>query len=134
MGKEFNNHLSFGSIVVISSSMKYYDSIKSTISKMKYLGFKPSFPNLDYTPKGEILTKDEIQYLANEHYKAIDIADAIYFIMPNGYIGTSCKLELGYAIAKNKYIFFSELTNDMSIDIYANEIIGLDELSKLTKE
>jgi hypothetical protein len=37
-------------------------------------------------------------------------------------------LELGYAFAKGKAIFFSEPTNDDALDGYVQKFIGLDEL------
>jgi len=48
-------------------------------------------------------------------------------------MGTSCKIELGYAIAKNKPIFFSEPTNDIGLDCYANDFIPIDKLEKFLK-
>ena len=65
-----------------------------------------------------------------EHYVAIDEADKVYLITPEGYMGTSLKLELGYAVAKNKPIYFSEPTNDIGLDCYVKEFISTDNLKR----
>lgn len=121
--------------IVISCSMKYRDLVRQTISELSLLGLDPIFPNLDYSTnnKDDANTVTEKKRLAIEHYEAIDTADVVYFITPNGYMGTSCKLELGYAIAKNKKICFSEPTNDIGLDCYATKFIGLDKLKEFIK-
>ena len=115
--------------VVISSSMKYKELIKKSINYFKAIGVEAVFPNIDYSKPGDKgLTQDEKKMLAMEHYTAIKEADFIYFILPNGYMGTSCKLELGYALALNKSIYFSEPTNDIGLDCYPVDFISLDNL------
>ena len=47
--------------------------------------------------------------LAIDHYTAIDEADAVYFIVPNGIMGTSLKLELGTLSPKTKRFTFRSL-------------------------
>lgn len=114
--------------------MKYRYLIKETISKLQELGFDPLFTNLDYSDrnKDDADTIEEKKRLAIEHYEAIDKSDIIYLITPGGYMGTSCKLELGYAIAKNKPIYFSEPTNDIGLNCYVSEFVGTNELEKFS--
>ncbi len=73
-------------------------------------------------------TLNEKKRLALEHYEAIRESDAVYFIVPEGYMGTSCKLELGYAVASNKPVYFSEPTNDLALDCYVSKFIPLESL------
>jgi len=115
--------------------MKYRDIVRETILKLEELGLEPLFPNLDYSEenKDDANTLEEKKRLAVEHYDAINEANVVYFITPDGYMGTSCKIELGYAIAKNKPIFFSEPTNDIGLDCYANDFIPIDKLEKFLK-
>ena len=122
--------------IVISCSTKYRDLIKEAVIRFEKIGVTPLFPNLDYDSKSgnhADISMYEIKRLAEEHYKAINECDLFYLITPNGYVGTSCKLELGYAIAKNKPIFFSEPTNDISLDCYSKEFISTDSLEKFLK-
>ena len=96
--------------------------------ELETLGHVPLFPNIDYSAGDKVLTDEEKNKLANDHYAAIEEADAVYFILPEGYMGTSCKIELGYALALKKLIYFSEPTNDADLDNYA-KFIPLDKLN-----
>jgi nucleoside 2-deoxyribosyltransferase len=122
--------------IVIGGSMRFRDLIKQTMSKLNQLGFEALFPNIDYTQENRdvAMSEEEKAKLAWDHYYAIEEADAVYFILPEGYIGTSCKIELGYALALKKPIYFSEKTNDMGLDCYIKKVIGLDELNKFMQE
>ena len=111
--------------------MKYRSLVRDTVAKLSELGLTPLFPNLDYshenTDKAD--TPEEKKRLATEHYKAIDEADIVYLITPDGYMGTSCKLELGYAVARQKPIYFSEPTKDPALDCYASGFVSIDSLT-----
>jgi len=122
--------------IAIGGSMKFRDLIKETIKKLDDLGYTALFPNLDYSPENKdvALTVEEKNKLARDHYKAVEEADAVYFILPEGYIGTSCKIELGYALVLKKPIYFSEPTNDIAIDGYPEKIISLDNLGEFKNE
>ena len=117
--------------IAIGCSMKYRDLAKRTLKSLEEIGITPLFPNLDYGSdnKDHAKTTEEKKRLALEHYKAIDEADIVYLLTPDGYMGTSCKLELGYAIAKGKPIYFSEPTNDIGLDCYAKEFISTNNLN-----
>lgn len=54
------------------------------------------------------LSEEEIGALSKAHYKKIDIADAVYIVNIDGYIGKSVSEELRYAKAHNKEIIFHE--------------------------
>jgi len=122
--------------ITICCSVKYRDIIKKVIKELKDLGIEPLFLNLNCNDKnsGKANTMTEKKRLALEHYIAIDKADIVYLITPDGYMGTSVKLELGYAIAKKKDIYFSEPTNDLALDCYVKKFISLDKLSDFLKE
>lgn len=122
--------------IVISSSLKFRDLIKATMKNFEKLGYIPLFPNLDYSLKNKniILTAKKKKQLALDHYKAIEEADIIYFILPEGYMGTSCKIELGYAFALKKPIYFSEPTNDIGLDGYSKKFISTDNLIQFNTE
>ncbi|MFA5211466.1 MAG: nucleoside 2-deoxyribosyltransferase [Patescibacteria group bacterium] len=122
--------------IIIGSSMKFRNIIKETMKKLDDLGFVAVFPNIDYSEENRdvALSIQEKAKLAEEHHKAIEKADAVYFILPEGYMGTSCKIELGYALALKKAIYFSELTNDLGIDAYPKKIISLNNLEEFKNE
>lgn len=116
--------------IVIGCSMRYRDLAKEVFAKFEKLGITPLFPNLHHTneniDKGE--NEAEKKRFAIEHYKAIDEADIVYLLVPTGHMGTSLKLELGYAIAKNKIVCFSETTNDPALDCYVSRYIDTNSL------
>ncbi len=112
--------------------MKYRDLAKETVRNFEALGITPLFPNLDYGIDNidHANTIEEKKRLAVEHYAAIDEADKLYFMTPDGYMGTSLKLELGYAIAKKKPIYFSEPTNDIGLDCYVDEFVPTNGIKR----
>ncbi len=118
--------------IAIGCSMKYRDLVAKAMVDFSGVGIIPLFPNLDYSTenKDHADSTEEKKRLALEHYQAIDQADVVYLLIPDGYMGTSCKIELGYAIAKNKPIYFSEPTNDIGLDCYVKEFIPVDSLKK----
>ncbi len=118
--------------IVLSCSMKYRDLVREIMNQLKDLGITPIFPNLDNeTKNGEaVMTMGKKKQLASDHYAAIDESDAVYFLTPDGYMGTSCKIELGYAIAKNKPVYFSEPTNDIGLDCYVKEFVSINDLKR----
>lgn len=119
--------------ILISSSMKFRNLVETALKDMKNLGIDGIFPNLKSNDNNsiEVNTLTQIKKLAQEHYEAMNDADAVYFIVPNGYMGTSCKVELGYALALNKTIYFSEQTHDLALDCYVKSFIPLDDLGML---
>lgn len=112
--------------------MKYRSLAIETVQKLSQLGLTPLFPNLEHTyqESDSVDTLEKKKRFATEHYDAIDKADSVYLIVPNGVMGTSLKLELGYAIAKNKSVYFSEPTNDLALDCYVKKFIVTDSLEQ----
>lgn len=121
--------------IAIGCTMKYRSVARETVAKFSELGITAFFPNLDYshenTDKAD--TPEEKKRLAMEHYRAIDEADVVYFIIPEGYMGTSCKLELGYAVARQKPIYFSEPTKDPALDCYVKGFVSTESLNYFLK-
>jgi len=117
--------------IVVGGSMKFRDKIMDVIDELNSMGIVANCPN---TSRNDPLddktsTKEEKLRLALDHYKAIEKADGVYFVNPGGYMGTSCKIELGYALACKKLIYFSDRTNDIGLDCYVTKFIPLDKLS-----
>lgn len=112
--------------------MKYRSLAIEAVHKMQELGLTPLFPNLEPTDREADVaeTLAEKKRFAVEHYAAIDESDMVYLMLPGGVMGTSLKLELGYAYAKDKPIYFSEPTHDLALDSYARDFIPLDNLNK----
>jgi nucleoside 2-deoxyribosyltransferase len=113
--------------IAISASIKFKDLICKVIEDLAALDMVPLFPNIE-SPSNEVASIDLKKQLALAHYQAIAQADTCYFLTPGGYIGTSCKVELGYALALKKPIYFSEPTDDEALDCYVTKFIPVDQL------
>lgn len=57
---------------------------------------------------GDVFTEDQKVMLDDIHKRKIDMADAIYVINKNGYIGESTKSEIKYALEHNKPVMLME--------------------------
>ena len=57
---------------------------------------------------GDVFTDEQKAMLDDIHKRKIDMADAIYVINKNGYIGSSTRSEIEYARKHNKEVYFME--------------------------
>ena len=57
---------------------------------------------------GDVFSEADKIMLDDIHKRKIDMADAIYVINKNGYIGESTKSEIKYALEHNKPVMFME--------------------------
>ncbi len=60
-----------------------------------------------------VLTDDVKVMLDDMHKRKIDMADAIYVINKEGYIGSSTKSEILYALSTNKRVFYLDETHPL---------------------
>jgi hypothetical protein len=63
---------------------------------------------------GDVFTEEQKIMLDDIHKRKIDMADGIYVINRNGYIGESTRSEIRYAYLHNKTVKFME-TPDISL-------------------
>ena len=57
---------------------------------------------------GEALGGETARMLAELHYRKIDMADEVFIINKDGYIGESTAREIEYAKARGKFIAYAE--------------------------
>ena len=115
----------------VSASLKYREEIRKLVGQAKALGIEALFPNLDFGLNKDELTPEVISRLTREHFAAIDQSSVLYVLCPEGYVGRSVTLEIGYAHAKGKRIYFSEPTNDLVLDALSSGVIPVTEIAKL---
>ncbi|KKN00010.1 hypothetical protein LCGC14_1142100 [marine sediment metagenome] len=108
------------SVTISGSLRKFLDRIRVYIRDFEKNSIKVLSPKIS-----EIQTnKDGFIYFKNDKKKPIDLiekthllnisySDFLFVVNPNGYIGTSTLIEIGYALALNKKIFSSDLPSDM---------------------
>lgn len=116
--------------IAICCSTRFRPLIQEAITTLEAMGHKPVFPDGENVSR-ELPENELITHLAHEHHRAINESDLVYFIVPDGYAGTSLKIELGYAVGKDKLIYFSERTNDPALDHYPLGFIPINELARL---
>ena len=115
----------------ISASMRFKMDIEKAIQNFHSLGIKALFPNLEVTetPKDP----QTQQRLFWEHFAAVDAAHVLYVLNNGGYIGTSVKIEIGYALGKGKTVIFSENALERELNALATAVISLEHKEKLNE-
>lgn len=61
---------------------------------------------------GDIITQDQKEMLDDIHLQKIDMADEIFVINVDGYIGKSTSREIKYALSKGKKVVYLEELDD----------------------
>ncbi len=113
------------SVVISGSFRRSFDGISETVKIFESLGVDVLSPKASkvVNPGEEfaLLEMDDIsdpQALEQRHLDAITAADALYLYDPEGYLGDSSKMELGWAIALGKPIFCKELVADSTLKLF----------------
>ncbi len=92
-------------IITICGSLKFQTEMMIEAQKLALDGnciFTPIYP---VTPNLK-MKKEQLRLLKEEHFKKIELSDAIYVVNKNNYIGESTKLEIEYAKSLNKEIIY----------------------------
>jgi hypothetical protein len=67
-------------------------------------------------------------------FKKIDGADVVYIVNPEGYIGKSVSVDIGYAYAKNKSIYVMHQVDDLPVMDLVNGVLSPKALIEFLKE
>ncbi len=92
-------------IITIFGSLKFQKEMMETAQKLAFDGncvLTPTYPIL----KDITITDEQMKYLKDEHFKRIELSDAIFVINVNNYIGESTNLEIEYAKKLGKEIIY----------------------------
>ncbi len=93
-------------VITICGSMKFQKEMMITAEKLALEGnciLTPVYPVLNNEK-----TEEQLEELKNEHFKKIELSDAIFVVNKNQYIGESTKLEIEYAMKLKKEIMYLE--------------------------
>ena len=66
--------------------------------------------------------------------KKVDDADVVYVVNPQGYIGKSVSVDIGYAYAKNKSIYVMHAVDDPPIMNLISDVLSPKALIDFLKE
>lgn len=125
-------------IVISGSFRKHYSDIKDVIRKFESLDIQvlsPQHSNIvDPEEDFVLLETDKItcpETLERAHLNEISNADALYLYNPEGYIGPSSAMELGWALSLGKPIFARKICKDTTLKYFVKKI---DKIEDITSE
>lgn len=115
-------------VVISGSFRKAFEEIQKCITEFEKEGVEVLSPKkAKIVNPGEefaILENDKTtdpKILEESHLEAIAKADALYVVAPQGYLGDSAKMELGFAYALRKPIYCNEKVDDITLKLYCGE-------------
>ena len=92
-------------IITLCESLKFQKEMMIVAEKMALEGnciLTPVYPTIENLKRSE----EQLQKLKEEHFKRIELSDAILVINVNNYIGNSTSLEIQYAKDLGKEIIY----------------------------
>lgn len=125
------------SVAIIGSFRKYYSVIMHHINIFRN-------NNIDVTtPSGSNIIEPNVEFvrfesdptrLADEVIQTITLkkifnSNAVYVVVPNGYIGRTTCYEIGRIIQRKQPLYFSDAPKDIPIKIPNSHIVSSEELS-----
>jgi len=110
---------------------------------MKQVYVCGSFRFMDKIEELEMMLKKEnVEFLVSKNMdvrgilgclKKIDQADVVYVVNPEGYVGKSVSVDIGYAYARNKPIYVMHPIEDPPVMNLVSDVLSFEELIHLLK-
>ncbi len=104
-------------IITLCGSLRFQKYMMRAAEEMALLGnciLTPIYPTYETTER----TEEQLEMLKEEHFKKIELSDAILVINVDDYIGYSTNLEIEYAKKLNKEIlYYTDLIKNKIIKI-----------------
>lgn len=98
--------------IALCCSKKFKKQERAFAKALRNVGLNVYEPTLSISDHWEDLPEDEKLALAAgftlRHFHKIRKSDAIYVLNIGGYVGNSVNMEIGYAVALNKRVFYME--------------------------
>lgn len=120
-------------IVILGSYRKHWESIAATADRFRSLGCEVLSPAGSPVNPGDEFVKLDSDGDATEQeivfgvLQAVDQADAVYFCNPDGYLGASAAVELGYCLAAGKRFYTLAQPADEGHRAYAPDRVATPE-------
>jgi hypothetical protein len=105
----------------VCGSFKFLHEIEELEHKLKE-------KNIEYETSNKMNSRGILGCL-----EKIDNADIVYVVNPNGYVGKSVSVDLGYAYAKKKTVFVMNPVDDPPIMNLTNGVLSPEALVELLK-
>ena len=99
-------------VITLCGSTKFKDEFMSEQKRLTLEGnIIISVGLFGHSGDNEVWTEDTKEMLDDMHKRKIDMSDEIFVINKNGYIGSSTRSEIDYAIAHGKTVNYMEPIN-----------------------
>ena len=96
-------------VITLCGSTKFKEDFLEVQKRLTLAGnIVLSVGFFEFSSKDEALTESTIAMLGELHKRKIDLSDEIFVINKNGYIGSSTKSEIEYAIKTGKKVNYLE--------------------------
>ena len=95
-------------IITICGSLKFADNMISKAYELEKAGYCVLLPIIPRNTERQSFSARELEALACAHERKIALADEVYIMNPDGYIGESTQREISYAKKLNKAINYFE--------------------------
>ena len=92
-------------IITICGSLKFQKEMMIEAQKLSLMGncvLTPIYPVIENIK----ISKEELQFLKEEHFKKIELSDSIFVINKDNYIWDSTRSEIEYAKSLDKEIIY----------------------------
>ena len=113
-------------IITLCGSMKFKKEMMEVAERMALDGNCILTP-VYYTQNNIERTETQLERLKKEHFRKIELSDAIFVVNKNNYIGQSTNLEIEYAKRLGKEIMYLEL-EEKDNNLTKNENIKFNSL------
>jgi len=127
--------------VICGSFHRSPEKLRRLFKELEMTGCRVLSPlSLDFSSLGASVVKTDAEFglstkeIESLHLRAIQEADFVFMHSPDGYVGLSSALEIGFATANGKPVFSKEPIEDETLGVYiknvnsvfeALEIVGL---------
>ncbi|MGL1892181.1 MAG: hypothetical protein OCD02_11185 [Spirochaetaceae bacterium] len=119
--------------ITICSSMKNASKMRELMGLFKQNQIVALFPNLDFKIPDSGMTTEIRKELQNNHFSKIRSSEIIYILAPDKHIGRMVSIEIGYAKALRKKIIFSHRTDQIDLDMFADNFLDINEVLYMCK-
>lgn len=123
------------SVTVSGSFHRHMEQIKDAVYSFKELGVRvlsPADPRVvDSIGQFLFVASDQhrsIRLVQNRHLASISQSDFLWLVAPDGYVGSSASLELGFAIAYGIPIFSETIPPDLTLKQYVIKVDSIENL------
>jgi len=127
-------------VTVSGSFHRHIDAIMEAVEEFRSLGIEvlsPKDPRIvDGTGSFLFVASDRyrsIRLVQDGHLAAISQSSFLWLVSPDGYIGQSASLEIGFAIAYGTPIYGRNLPPDLTLIEYIQEVNNIDDAVRVTR-